>query len=235
MAELVGPMMGFSIKAASDFTIKPLFWKKEIRLKKNTTQLALSMWRWIIIAWMIHIFQDCNLCYLKVICICQPHSQLAWFIIKALTFKHFPHPSFKRDKHVSGSQVENEPSGKKEGEKRIHIKKNKATRLHFESHMADFIVHTPRKSLTLLMFVFRMGPRAKIPSGRDLNYYPEAFQDMNQKVYSMPIQLILLLLIPARLKLLSLHSRPSDTAYHSSTNSQWILNSMTRVRLNPSR
>lgn len=107
--------------------------------------------------------------------------------------------------------------------------------MHAESCKAHFITRTPEKSLTLLMFVLCVGPRAKTPSGRDLNCYPEAFQHLNQKVYSITIQLILLLLIPDGLQLLSLHSRPSDTAYHSSTNSQRILNSMTQVRLNPSR
>lgn len=72
------------------------------------------------------------------------------------------------------------------------------------------------------MFVLGTGPRAKPPYGRDLNYHPEAFQDRNQKVYSITIQLILLLLIPAGLKVLSVHSRPSDTSYHSNTNSQRI-------------
>lgn len=91
------------------------------------------------------------------------------------------------------------------------------------AHKADFTVHAPKnKSLTLWMFALHIGPRAKPPSGRDLNYHPEAFQDLNQKVYSITIQLILLLLIPAGLKVLSLHSRPSDRAYHGNTNSQRI-------------
>lgn len=94
---------------------------------------------------------------------------------------------------------------------------------HAEPYKSDFTVHAPKKkSLTLRMFALHIGPRAKPPSGRDLNYHPEAFQDLNQKVYSITIQLILLLLIPAGLKVLSLHSRPSDTAYHGNTNSQRI-------------
>lgn len=108
-----------------------------------------------------------------------------------------------------------------------HIKKairlnNNNNKKHAEPCKADFTLHAPKKSLTLLMFVLHIGPRAKSPSGRDLNYHPEAFQDLNQKVYSITIQLILLLLIPAGLKVLSLHSRPSDTAYHGNTNSQRI-------------
>lgn len=99
---------------------------------------------------------------------------------------------------------------------------------------AEFILQATEKPLILLMCISGTAPGAKLLQ-RDLNCYLEAFHDSTQKVYSPVFQLILLLLILAGLKLLSLDARPADRDYHSSSNSQRILNSLTWVRLKPSR
>lgn len=101
-------------------------------------------------------------------------------------------------------------------------------------HRAAFTVCPVDKSL-ILMCVSSSALKAQT-SWRDLNCYPQAFHDLSQKVYSPAFQLILLLLIPAGLKLLSLDARPTDRGYHRSSNSQRVLKSATPTpRLNPSR
>lgn len=150
---------------------------------------------------------------------------LASFVIKAMTFQTLSQSSFKGNNHTEVPAKWKISLLKQAIHPPLCIKRNirqHNSEKHAESGKVPFTVHAPEKSLTLLMFVLHIGPKAKLQSGRDLNYYPEAFQDLNQKVYSITIQLILLLLISAGLKVLSLRSRPSDTAYHSNTNSQRI-------------
>lgn len=73
-------------------------------------------------------------------------------------------------------------------------------------------MHTAVKSLILTQHLFHAQTPEPKPYRRDLNCYPKAFHGLNQKVYSPAFQLILLLLIPAGLKLLSLDARPADRA-----------------------
>lgn len=133
---------------------------------------------------------------------------------------------------MNADEVENKSCGNTSWKKQKHKADEKYNKLQ---HMGLNLLYTLQLSPWYYQCLFHAQPPEPKLHRRDWNCCPEAFHDLNQKVDSPAFQLILLLLIPAGLKLLSLDARPTDRDYHSSSDSQGILNSMTQVRLNHSR